>query len=155
LGGADLVGWARDHFGGGFRIENDAHAAILGEWRHRCPRSRPTKMIDANAIRAGLKHSVTRPFRVVPFFDAGVRGGQWMKEACDLPRDVINYACCFDCAPEENSLLLQFGATTIELPSIDLVHQHPSELLGPSITSRFALSSRFDSTFSIHSTAAI
>lgn len=95
------------------------------------------KLIDGEAIRAGLKHCVTRPFRVVPFFDPGVWGGQWMKEVFDLPRDAVNYAWCFDCVPEENSLLLRFGATTIEVPSIDLVHQHPAELLGSSITSRF------------------
>ena len=95
------------------------------------------KLIDGEAIRAGLKHCVTRPFRVVPFFDPGVWGGQWMKDVCDLPRDAVNYAWCFDCVPEENSLLLRFGTTTIELPSIDLVYQHPRELLGASIPSRF------------------
>jgi hypothetical protein len=76
------------------------------------------KLIDAASIRIGLAHCVTRPFRVVPFFDPGVWGGQWMKDVCDLPRDPTNYAWCFDCVPEENSLLLRFGETRIEVPSI-------------------------------------
>lgn len=32
--GVDLGAWAKESFGLGFRIENDAHAACLGEWRH-------------------------------------------------------------------------------------------------------------------------
>jgi glucokinase len=33
LFGIDLAQWARDEFGLPIRIENDAHAALLGEWR--------------------------------------------------------------------------------------------------------------------------
>ncbi|MFT3787015.1 MAG: class I mannose-6-phosphate isomerase [Tepidisphaeraceae bacterium] len=73
----------------------------------------------------------------MPFFDPGVWGGQWMKEVCDLPRDAVNYAWCFDCVPEENSLLLGFGGERIELPAINLVHQHPRELLGDAVFGRF------------------
>jgi len=79
------------------------------------------KLTGGDAIRAGLRHAATRPFRVVPFFDPGPWGGQWMKEVCDLDRSVPNFAWCFDCVPEENSLLLGFGQHRVELPSIDLV----------------------------------
>ncbi|MEG0366799.1 MAG: mannose-6-phosphate isomerase, partial [Coprobacillus sp.] len=67
------------------------------------------KMITGKAFKAGLKETVHQPFRVVPFFDPGVWGGQWMKEVCDLDRNMDNYAWCFDCVPEENSLLLKVG----------------------------------------------
>jgi len=30
----DLPAWARQRFGADLRLENDAHAALLGEWRH-------------------------------------------------------------------------------------------------------------------------
>ena len=60
-----------------------------------------------------------------------------MKEVCDLPRDVENYAWCFDCVPEENSLLLGFGDVRVEIPSIDLVFAHPHELLGEAVHARF------------------
>ena len=60
-----------------------------------------------------------------------------MKEVCDLPRDAENYAWCFDCVPEENSLLLGFGDVKVEIPSIDLVFAHPHELLGEAVHARF------------------
>ena len=95
------------------------------------------KLVTAPAIRKGLKVASQQPFRVVPFFDPGPWGGQWMKEVCDLDRSVINYAWCFDCVPEENSLCLKFGNVTVELPSIDLVFFETENLLGPRVAARF------------------
>jgi len=95
------------------------------------------KMITGAQHLEGLKKAAHRPFRVVPFFDPGPWGGQWMKEICDLPRETENYAWCFDCVPEENSLLLGFGEVTVEIPSINLVFQHPHELLGEAVHGRF------------------
>src|SRR5581483_4161213 len=95
------------------------------------------KMISGAQLAEGLRRAATQPFRVVPFFDPGPWGGQWMKEVCDLPRDQENYAWCFDCVPEENSLLLGFGDARVEIPSIDLVFQHPRELLGDAVHGRF------------------
>jgi mannose-6-phosphate isomerase class I len=96
------------------------------------------KLISGNAFRAALQHCVTRPFRVVPFFDPGPWGGHWMEKVCDLPTEgVPNYAWCFDCVPEENSLLLGFGDARVEIPSIDLVFAHPHALLGPKVYERF------------------
>jgi mannose-6-phosphate isomerase class I len=94
-------------------------------------------MITGRQHLQGLKNAAHRPFRVVPFFDPGPWGGQWMKEVCDLPRDAENYAWCFDCVPEENSLLLGFGDVKVEIPSINLVFQHPRELLGEAVHARF------------------
>jgi mannose-6-phosphate isomerase class I len=95
------------------------------------------KLADGAAVRRGLAHAVTRPFRVVPFFDPAPWGGQWMKEACDLNREVKNYGWCFDCVPEENSLLLGFGKLRLEIPSIDLVFDQPRSLLGDAVHARF------------------
>jgi len=95
------------------------------------------KMITGAQHLEGLKIAARRPFRVVPFFDPGPWGGQWMKEVCDLPRETDNYAWCFDCVPEENSLLLGFGDVKVEVPSINLVFRHPHELLGEAVHARF------------------
>lgn len=95
------------------------------------------KLIAGEQMAEGLRETVQRPFRVVPFFDPGPWGGQWMKEVCDLPREVENYAWCFDCVPEENSLLLGFGDINVEIPSLDLVFTHPRELLGEAVHARF------------------
>jgi len=96
------------------------------------------KMITGEAHLAALSTASTRPFRVVPFFDPGPWGGQWMREVCDLPDGPPNFAWCFDCVPEENSLLLEFsGGVRVEIPSINLVFRHPCELLGEPIHGRF------------------
>ncbi len=94
-------------------------------------------LIEKTAYFKGLEHCVTRPFRVVPFFDAGVWGGQWMKEKFDLDKNSSNYAWCFDCVPEENSLLLKYGDIIIETPSINLVFFEPIKLLGEQVYARF------------------
>ena len=94
-------------------------------------------MISGAALFEGLRLAAARPFRVVPFFDPGPWGGQWMKEVCDLPREAPNYAWCFDCVPEENSLLLGFGPVRFEVPSIDLVFFYPRQLLGDAVHARF------------------
>lgn len=95
------------------------------------------KLLAGAALRAGLAATVRRPFRVVPFFDPGPWGGQWMRAVCDLPAGPANYAWCFDCVPEENSLRLGYGAAQVEIPSLDLVLLHPRELLGEAVHARF------------------
>jgi mannose-6-phosphate isomerase class I len=98
---------------------------------------RTPKLVTGHAFREALRHTVTRPFRVVPFFDPGPWGGQWMRAVCGLPDGPPNYAWCFDCVPEENSLLFDFAGVHVEAPAIDLVFQKPRELLGDPVHARF------------------
>lgn len=100
---------------------------------------RPTepRMIPREVMLRGLELTAQRPFRVVPFFDPGPWGGQWMKQVCDLPLDKPNYAWCFDCVPEENSLLLDVDGVSFEMPSVNLVFNKAKELLGERVWSRF------------------
>lgn len=95
------------------------------------------KLISGELFRQGLRVAVSRPFRVVPFFDPGPWGGEWMKETFHLPDGPPNYAWCFDCVPEENSLLLAFGDRRVEIPALDLVLLHPDSLLGDGIVRTF------------------
>jgi hypothetical protein len=95
------------------------------------------KMVTGPALLAGLEQSINRPFSVAPFFDPGPWGGQWMKEKCNLDPSAVNYAWCFNCVPEENSLLLKFGDDIIETPSINLVFRYPEKLLGQPVHGRF------------------
>ncbi len=94
-------------------------------------------LISGENFRHSLHIAVHRPFRVVPYFDPGPWGGHWMEEVCDLPADVPNHAWCFDCVPEENSLLLGFGEHRVEIPAIDVVFSEPRSLLGDSVHGRF------------------
>jgi mannose-6-phosphate isomerase class I len=99
--------------------------------------SREPKLAAGEAVRRGLRHVVTRPFRVVPFFDPAPWGGQWMKRICNLDGDSDNYGWCFDCVPEENSLLLGFGDLRLEMPALDLVLYQARALLGAAVRERF------------------
>lgn len=94
-------------------------------------------LISGASFRAALEAATRRPFRVVPFFDPGVWGGQWMKDKLGLDPGPANYAWCFDCVPEENSLLLEADGRVFELPAIDLVLTRPRELLGERTFARF------------------
>ena len=102
-----------------------------------CNDPRTPKMITGADLHKGLDAAVRRPFRVVPFFDPGPWGGHWMESVCDLPRDQPNYAWCFDCVPEENSLLLGFGDRRVEIPALDLVLMRPRLLLGEAVEQAF------------------
>jgi len=95
------------------------------------------RMISGGAYRRSLSLVARRPFRVVPFFDPGPWGGQWMKRTFNLPPDKANYAWCFDCVPEENSLLLGFGDRIVEVPALDLILTQPQKVLGHAIFEEF------------------
>lgn len=95
------------------------------------------KLVEGNAVRDALRQVTNRPFRVVPFFDPAPWGGQWMKLVCGLPPVQKNYGWCFNCVPEENSLLLGFGSEHIEIPSLNVVHREPTALLGAKVHARF------------------
>jgi mannose-6-phosphate isomerase class I len=74
----------------------------------------------------------------VPYFDPGVWGGHWMQTMLGLEPADRNYAWCFDCVPEENSLLLADGSgRRVELPAMDLVLREPRGLLGAKTFARF------------------
>ncbi|RNL95149.1 mannose-6-phosphate isomerase [Sinomicrobium pectinilyticum] len=100
-------------------------------------RSSDPRMISGEAMKHALEITSRQPFRVVPFFDPGPWGGQWLKEVIDLDRDRVNFAWGFDCVPEENSLLFDFGGITFETPSINLVLTRPEPLLGQQVYKKF------------------
>src|SRR5260370_255069 len=94
------------------------------------------RMVSGAHYRAALNTIARRPFRVRPFFDPGPWGGQWMRQTFGLPEGPANYAWCFDCVPEQHSLLLGFGDQAFEAPAIDAVLIEPERLLGEEISSR-------------------
>jgi mannose-6-phosphate isomerase class I len=93
--------------------------------------------LAGSVLRSALESVSHRPFRVVPYFDPGVWGGQWMRRQFALPEGPANYAWGFDCVPEENSLVLRFGGREFELPALTLVHEQPRPLLGETVYQRF------------------
>lgn len=95
------------------------------------------KMIAVSTLTEGLNTIVKGPFRVVPYFDPGPWGGQWMKDVCGLDSSQSNYAWSFDGVPEENSLLFKIEDEIFEIPAINLVFCKSRELLGEPVESRF------------------
>lgn len=95
------------------------------------------KMISRADYDNALAKAVKRPFRLVPYFDPGVWGGQWMKDVCGLDRSKANFAWCFDCVPEENSMYYKFGDVNVEMPSIDIVFHQGKKLLGDRVQGRY------------------
>ncbi|MEP7107713.1 MAG: class I mannose-6-phosphate isomerase [Ferruginibacter sp.] len=122
-----------------WRVCDRQKKALMDNWDYILDttiREQP-KMISAIALKDALAEVVSRPFRVVPFFDPGPWGGQWLKEVCDLDREQQNFAWGFDCVPEENSLLFSFGETLFETPAINVVFAEPEKLLGRKVFDAF------------------
>jgi mannose-6-phosphate isomerase class I len=94
-------------------------------------------MIPAELFNTSLKAAVNRPFRLVPFFDPGPWGGQWMKKVIAPDKEEDNFAWCFDCVPEENSIRFKFNEIIFETPAINLVFFQPQALLGERVYARF------------------
>ncbi|MBN2162765.1 MAG: class I mannose-6-phosphate isomerase [Pontiellaceae bacterium] len=122
-----------------WRVCDKLKRQLMPRWDFVLDTNRPDepRLADGAAVRAGLSEAARRPFRVVPFFDPAPWGGQWMKKVCALDPEPENYGWCFDCVPEENSLLLQFGEIVMELPSINVVFHEPRNLLGDRVHARF------------------
>lgn len=122
-----------------WRVLDKHKLALMDHWDFVIDTNTPEqpKMVRGALVNEGLARAARRPFRVVPFFDPGPWGGQWLKEVADLDRSVVNYAWGFDCVPEENSLLLRFGDIAFEVPSLNVVLRHPQPLLGEAVYSRF------------------
>ena len=122
-----------------WRVCDRHKKTIMNDWVYVLDTTIPNhpKIISGDAFRDALKETVSRPFRVVPFFDPGPWGGQWLKEVCDLDRDQKNFAWGFDCVPEENSLLFSFNNMLFETPAINLVFAEPEKLLGQKVYKAF------------------
>ena len=116
--------------------------SYLIEWNDRAH----PKMVDYPAFRRHLQGLTQQPFRMVPFFDAGVWGGQWLKELADLNGDVPNYAWCFDGVMEENSIALAINDVVFDVPAQTLIQHYPEEVLGKKVFQQYGynLPIRFD-----------
>ncbi len=121
-----------------WRSADEHKRGLLGRCDLLLDTTTTAKLIEGATFRAGLARAAAQPFRLVPFFDPGPWGGTWMEQVCGLePLEGQQYAWCFDCVPEENSLRLGIGEDFVEVPSLDLVLQHPEQLLGTLTHARF------------------
>lgn len=109
-------------------------------------------MVSGDMYRSSLDKVSKRPFRLTPYFDPGVWGGNWMTSHFGLKNNNRNFAWGFDGVPEENSISLDFGGRILQTPAMNLVLYRPDELLGKRVHSRFGkeFPIRFDLLDTIH-----
>lgn len=78
-------------------------------------------MTSGNVLREALDRMSRNYFRVLPWFEPGPWGGQWMKEHIPLlPQEKPNYAWSFELIVPENGLVLADGEYRMEF-SFDLL----------------------------------
>ena len=138
-----------------WRVADRWKRPLINRWDYVLDTNIPgePKLADAGDVRSGMREAITRPFRLVPSCDLAPWGGQRMEEVINLDRNVENFGWCFDCAPEENSLLLGFGDMRFEIPAMDLMFYQSRALLGEVAHSWF--DDRFPIRFNILDTTGV
>ncbi|MGL5021061.1 MAG: class I mannose-6-phosphate isomerase [Mycoplasmatales bacterium] len=86
-----------------------------------------------------LNQFYNQPFRLEPYFDPGVWGGNWMKDKLDLPENGSNYAWCFDGVLEENSINISVNGHNINIPGMNLLYYDPMKLVGENVLNKFGV----------------
>lgn len=122
-----------------WRVLDRYKRKLMDKWNYLLDTTNPgdPKMLAAQVYKTALKHIVSRPFRLVPYFDPGPWGGHWMKEKFDLQVESKNLAWSFDGVPEENTLVLSFEGIDFKTPGINLVFSQPESLLGTAVFEAF------------------
>lgn len=99
--------------------------------------SEEPKAIDKEAFYKAFRKISGEPFRMEPYFDKSVWGGQWMKKIFGLDPEADNFGWSFDGVPEENSVRFLLGKHSVTFPTMNLVKLFPEELLGKRVYDRF------------------
>jgi len=100
---------------------------------------RPNKPLwmKGNGLRNTLSKMSENYFRVRPWFEPGVWGGDWIKKRFEqLNNEVLNYAWSFEMIVPENGLMLAYEGNLLEV-SFDMLMFHAQENILGKAAKRF------------------
>ena len=87
--------------------------------------------MEGNEFRDGLDKVVQNPFRVRPWFEPGVWGGQWMqKKFKGLNTEAENFAWSFEIIAPENGVIFESNGTMLEVGFEFLLYHNTRAVLG-------------------------
>lgn len=87
--------------------------------------------MQGSDFRSALDLMLESPLRARPWFEAGVWGGQWMKEHInDLNQEEVNYAWSFELITPENGIVLEGNNHLLEVSFDFLMFQDNEKVLG-------------------------
>jgi predicted NBD/HSP70 family sugar kinase/mannose-6-phosphate isomerase class I len=114
-------------------VLNEHKRNILAETDIIVDEQRATEIswISGDDLRNSLNLMLKNAFRARPWFEAGVWGGQWMKEKLKgLNTNEINYAWSFELITPENGIVLEQNNNLLEVSFDFLLYHDHKELLG-------------------------
>jgi predicted NBD/HSP70 family sugar kinase/mannose-6-phosphate isomerase class I len=107
------------------QIKDRIHVIGDGQWKASITWS------HKEALASGLKHISQNVIRVRPWFEAGVWGGQWLKERIPaLNAGEVNYAWSFELIVPENGVVFESGGNLMEIAFDWLMEQEAGAVLG-------------------------